>query len=165
MKKYNTLMDDIDFNISLGPVVGYWNWIHKIPNFRITDGIGKNYEKRLKEEFEKIEVLKKFGKDKIFFEDIIIDPNNNRVFHCISKIKGKKIDIPIRIPVRYPKQPPIADFSIGYWAFPSGNGIRSACLGKIYDKWDKTGRMGIAHFVGMLGSYIALALHSVKTPR
>ena len=167
VNKFN-YMDDSDdlFNIdiSLGEVVGYWNWIHKIPPFIITDGVGKNWDKRLKEELEKLEILKKFGKEKIFFEDIVLDPKNKRVFHCLSNIKGKKIDIPIRIPVRYPRQPPIADFSVRHWAFPSGNGIRSACLGKIYDKWDGN-KMGVAHFIGMLGSYIALTLHSVKTPR
>ena len=158
-------MDDFDLNISLGPVVGYWNWIHKIPSFIITDGIGRNWKKRLKEELEKIDILKNFGKEKIFFDNIILDKDNNRVFHCLSTIKDKKVDIPIRIPTRYPKQAPVADFSVGNWAFPSGNSIRSACLGKIYEKWDKSGRMGIAHFVGMLGSYIALSLYSTRTPK
>jgi len=158
-------MDDFDINISVGPVVGYWNWIHKIPLFKVTDGFKGNWEKRLEEEFEKIKILKKFGKDKIFFEDIYQDKTNKRVFHCVSTIKGKKIDIPIRLPVRYPKDPPLADFAVKHWAIPSGSGIRSACLGEIYRKWDKTGRMGIAHFIGMLGSYIALSLHSEKIPK
>ena len=158
-------MDDFDIKITLGSIKGYWNWIHKIPNFIMTDGVGRNWAKRLEEELQKIEILKKFGKEKIFFEDIYIDPNNNRIFHCVSKISKTAIDIPIRIPVRYPQQPPVADFSIGHWAFPSGNGFRSACLGRIYDKWDTSGRMGVAHFIGMLGSYIALALHSERTPR
>ncbi|MHA1229627.1 MAG: hypothetical protein ACTSRP_02390 [Candidatus Helarchaeota archaeon] len=158
-------MDDLDFNITLGEVKGYWNWKHNIPLFRFTEGRGENWKRRLKEELEKLEILKKYGKEKIFFEDIILDERNDRIFHCLSNIKGKKIDIVIRLPVRYPKDPPLADFSVGPWAFPSEAGIRSACLGQIYSKWDRTGRMGVAHFVGMLGSYIALALHSISTPR
>ncbi|MHA1271527.1 MAG: hypothetical protein ACTSPY_17170 [Candidatus Helarchaeota archaeon] len=153
-------MDDFDFDleISLGPVSGYWNWLHRIPPFKNRNGL-KDWDERLKEELEKIEILKKFGKEKIFFEDIILDQKNKRVFHCLSNIKGRKIDIPIRIPVRYPKEPPVADFAVGPYSFPSGT-VRSACLGKIYSKWAKDGSMGIAHFVGMLGSYISLTLFS-----
>ncbi|MBD3230721.1 MAG: hypothetical protein GF329_21260 [Candidatus Lokiarchaeota archaeon] len=166
-------MDDLDDNsflnieIKKGKVVGYLDWIRKVPpfKFKFKGNFLKNWKTRLKEELEKIEILEKFGKDKIFFEKIVLDKKNNRVFHCLSNIKGKKIDIPIRIPIRYPNQPPVADFAVGRWAFPSGKGIRSACLGKIYEKWDSSGSMGVAHFIGMLGSYLALALHSTKTPR
>jgi hypothetical protein len=136
---------------------------NEIPLFKtIASPTSKEWDTRLKEELEKIEYLKINCHEQIMFKEIRLDPANSRIFHCKSEFireeKAQKVFFDIRLPLRYPYEPPIADdFGFGHFIQPAGE-HRNACLGKIKERWDGNGYMGIAHFLLMLSYYTALAL-------
>ncbi|MHA1266197.1 MAG: hypothetical protein ACTSRS_13270 [Candidatus Helarchaeota archaeon] len=160
-------MDD-SFNIKFvrGPIVGSWDFIMEIPLFLNIARVGKKgWKVRLKEEWEKLEYLKKLQKSQFFFSKIEQDPKNARIFHVEggsnSQAKAKFI---IRLPLRYPFVPPIAEeYYIGQYSYYSyADRGRVACLDKINNRWNKEGRHGIAHFLAMLGYYTAMAQYNVN---
>jgi ubiquinone/menaquinone biosynthesis C-methylase UbiE len=118
--------------------------------------------KKSEQQEEKIEYLKINCHEQIMFKEIRLDPANSRIFHCKSEFtfeeKAQKVFFDIRLPLRYPYEPPIADdFGFGHFIQPSGE-HKNACLGQIKERWDGNGYMGIAHFLLMLSYYTALAL-------
>ncbi|MFX1298725.1 MAG: hypothetical protein ACFFD2_28180, partial [Promethearchaeota archaeon] len=95
-------------------------------------------------------------------KEIEIDPKNNRIFNCRSEVLIdnilQQVFFQIRLPLRYPYEAPIADnFGFKHYIQPAGD-HRNACLGKIKERWNKDGSMGIAHFLLILSYYTALAL-------
>ncbi|MFX1298755.1 MAG: hypothetical protein ACFFD2_28335 [Promethearchaeota archaeon] len=160
-------MDD-SFNIKFtrGPVVGTWDFIMAIPLFLNIARVGKKgWDKRLKEELEKIEYLKKLKKEHYPFSKIYQDPENSRIFHVEgTSDQGELIKFKLRLPLRYPLVPPYAEeYYHGKYSFYSySDHGRVACLDKINNRWNKEGRHGIAHFLAMLGYYTAMAQHNVN---
>ncbi|NVM54588.1 MAG: hypothetical protein HWN66_12865, partial [Candidatus Helarchaeota archaeon] len=145
------------FNIKFtrGPILGTWDFIMEVPLFLNVERVGKKgWDKRLKEELEKLEYLKKIKKEHLFFTKIEQDPKNPRIFHVegISET-NKKNKFVIRLPMRYPFVPPYAEeYYHGKYSFYSySDHGRVACLDKINNRWNKEGRHGIAHFLAMLG--------------
>ncbi|MHA1267623.1 MAG: hypothetical protein ACTSRS_20470 [Candidatus Helarchaeota archaeon] len=142
----------------------------EIPPFKtIASPTSKDWPARLKEEKEKLEYLRFNCHDQIIFKDIQQDPNNSRIFHCksefILKNEVTRVFFQIRLPLRYPYQPPIADnFGFLHYIQPAGD-HRNACLGQIKERWKKNGSMGIAHFLLMLSYYTALALFTSNLPK
>ncbi|NVM30441.1 MAG: hypothetical protein HWN65_16480 [Candidatus Helarchaeota archaeon] len=159
---------DEPFNIKFtrGPILGTWDFIMEVPLFLTVARVGKKgWKERLKEELEKIEYLKKLKKENVFFTEIEQDKENPRIFYVkwLSE-DGKKNKFLIRLPMRYPFVPPIAEeYYYGKYSFYSyADSGRVACLDKINNRWNKEGRHGIAHFLAMLGYYTALARYSVN---
>ncbi|MHA1652230.1 MAG: hypothetical protein ACTSYB_18765 [Candidatus Helarchaeota archaeon] len=135
----------------------------EIPLFKtVASPTSPNWKIRLKEELEKLEYLRIYCHNQIIFKKIQVDPKNSRIFHCRSEFtfnnKIHQIYFQIRLPLRYPYETPIADnYGFRHFIQPAGD-HRNACLGKIKERWNKDGRMGIAHFLVMLSYYTALAL-------
>ncbi len=135
----------------------------EIPIFKsIASPTSPNWNSRFKEELEKLEYLRIYCHDQIIFKEITPDPKNSRIFQCRSEFlldnQIQQVYFQIRLPLRYPYEPPIADnFGFRHFIQPAGE-HRNACLGKIKERWQKDGTMGIAHFLLMLSYYTALAL-------
>jgi ubiquitin-protein ligase len=161
-------MEDDSFNIKFvrGDIQGIWDFIMEIPLFLNIARVGKKgWDKRLKEELEKIEYLKKLKGEQNQFSNIYQDPDNPRIFHVEgASDKAGSIKFKLRLPMRYPFVPPYAEeFYHGKYSFYSySDHGRVACLDKINNRWNKEGRHGIAHFLAMLGYYTALARHNVN---
>lgn len=157
-------MDEF-FNLKFvrGPIVGQWDYIMEVPLFLNVARVGKKgWDKRLEEELEKLEYLKKLKKDQIFFTNIDQDPKNPRMFHVEgSSDTNEKVKFTVRLPLQYPFVPPYAEeYYIGKYSFYSHDS-RVACLDKINNRWNPEGRHGIAHFLAMLGYYTAMARYNV----
>lgn len=139
----------------------------EIPLFKmVTSPTSRDWAVRLKEELEKLEYLRINCPDQIIFKEIRVNPANSRIFHVKSEFlfedKIQQNFFEIRLPIRYPYEPPIADnFGFLHYIQPAGD-HRNACLGKIKERWNKEGYMGIAHFLLMLSYYTALALFTKK---
>jgi hypothetical protein len=135
----------------------------ELPLFKtVASPTADQWSARLKEEREKLEYLKIHCHDQIIFKEVEMDPKNSRIFNCRSEfiLNNQIIQVffQIRLPLRYPYECPIAE-NFGFKAFiqPAGD-YRNACLGKIKERWNTEGRMGVAHFLLMLSYYTALAL-------
>ena len=143
--------------------------VREIPHFRtIAQVNSENWDLRMKEEMEIIEYLWFYCHDLIIFKDIGPIAGNPRVFSCraVVRLEGgeQQIDFKIRLPLHYPYDVPIAEgFSFGNY-FQPADPYKNACLGALKDRWDKTGTMGIAHFLLLLSYYTALALFTTKLP-
>jgi len=139
----------------------------EIPLFKtVASPTSKDWGIRLKEELEKLEYLRINCSDRIIFKEIRLNPANSRIFHLRSEFpfedKIQKNSFEVRLPLRYPYEPPIADnFGFLHYIQPAGD-RRNACLGKIRERWNKDGYMGVAHFLLMLSYYTALALFTRK---
>jgi ubiquitin-protein ligase len=158
--------DSFDIKFTRGSVIGHWDFIKEIPLFLNIAQIGKRgWDKRLKEEFEKLEYVKKLKKDNILFTKVEQDPKNPRIFYVEGNSEmNEQIKFILRLPMRYPFVPPYAEeYYYGKYAFYSySDHGKVACLDKINNRWDSEGRHGIAHFLAMLGYYTALARHNVN---
>lgn len=141
----------------------------EIPTFKtIATPSSEEWDARLKEEKEKLEYLKINSHEQIIFKDVQQDPKNSRIFHCRSEFvlgeETTRVFFQVRLPLRYPYQPPIADnFGFLHYIQPAGD-HRNACLGQIKERWKKDGSMGIAHYLLMLSYYTALALFTNNLP-
>ncbi|MHA1277962.1 MAG: hypothetical protein ACTSQI_11860 [Candidatus Helarchaeota archaeon] len=161
-------MSDDTFNIKFvrGDIKGVWDFIMEIPLFLTVARVGKkSWDKRLKEELEKIEYLKKLKKDQNQFSNIYQDTDNPRIFHVEEAPNQENpLKFKLRLPMRYPFVPPYAEeYYHGKYSFYSySDHGKVACLDKINNRWNKEGRHGIAHFLAMLGYYTALAKHNVN---
>ncbi|MFX1294750.1 MAG: hypothetical protein ACFFD2_07845 [Promethearchaeota archaeon] len=160
-------MDDFfDIKFTRGRVVGVWDYIMEIPLFLNIARVGKKgWNKRLQEEIEKIEYLKKLKKENYPFSKVYQDPENLRIFHVEGNSEqNKEIKFKLRLPMRYPFVPPYAEeYYHGKYSFYSySDHGKVACLDKINNRWNKEGRHGIAHFLAMLGYYTAVARHNVN---
>jgi ubiquitin-protein ligase len=139
----------------------------EIPLFKIiASPTSKDWGARLKEELEKLEYLRINCPDQIIFKDIRLNPMNSRIFNIKSEFlfeeKIQRNSFEIRLPLRYPYEPPIADnFGWLHYIQPAGD-HRNACLGKIRERWNNSGYMGVAHFLLLLSYYTALALFTRK---
>ena len=158
--------DSFDIEFVRGKIVAHWDWTFEIPLFKIVERVGKSgWNKRLEEELEKIEFLKKLMKKNIYFDKIEQDPKNPRIFYVEGKSElNEKIKFILRLPIQYPFVPPLAEeyYYQGYSYSADPKYGRVACLDKINNRWNKEGRHGIAHFLAMLGYYTALARHNVN---
>ena len=139
----------------------------EIPLFKlVASPTSKDWKARLKEEQEKLEYLRINCPDQIIFKEIRLNPMNSRIFQVKSEFlfedKIQKNFFEIRLPLRYPYEPPVADnFGFLHYIQPAGD-HRNACLGKIRERWNKDGYMGVAHFLLMLSYYTAMALFTRK---
>lgn len=158
--------DSFNIKFTKGEIVGQWDWTFEIPLFKTIARIGKSgWDKRLKEEIEKIEYLKKLKKENIFFTKIEQDLKNPRIFYVEgTSEQNENINFLIRLPIQYPFVPPYAEeFYYGKYSFYSyADSGKVACLNQINNRWNKEGRHGIAHFLAMLGYYTALARYNVN---
>ena len=155
--------DSFKIKFTQGEIVGQWDWTFEIPLFKNVARIGKaGWDKRLQEEIEKIEYLKKMKKENIFFTSIAQDPQNPRIFHVEGTLEqNENMKFIIRLPIQYPFTPPSAEeFYYGKYSYGSEHG-KVACLNQINNRWNKDERHGIAHFLAMLGYYTALARFNV----
>ncbi|MHA1300280.1 MAG: hypothetical protein ACTSO9_12735 [Candidatus Helarchaeota archaeon] len=151
----------------LGSSIGYWDFVRDIPLFKTVERVNtKNWNKRLKEEFEKLNYLKTIGKQNIIFDKIEQNPSNPKMFDCKGHFpSGRTISFSIRLPVRYPNSIPIAEnFYIRDW-YVGLDKFKAACFGKMKERWRQDGRYGIAHFLTMLAYYTAMAAFSINTPK
>ena len=157
---------EIEF-FEVGASLGYWDFIREVPLFKIVDRpSGKNWNSRLKEEYEKLNYLKFLSQQNIIFDKVEQDPHNEKIFNCEGHFpSGKEITFNIRLPVRYPKSIPIAEkFFIRDW-YVGMESFKAACFGKMKEKWRTDGRMGLAHFLVLLSYYTAIAAFSIATPK
>ena len=160
-------MDDpFDIKFTRGDIIGTWDFVLEIPLFLNIARVGKKgWDKRLEEELEKIEYLKRLKKDHYPFSNIYQDTENPRIFHVEGTTDQEEvIKFKLRLPMRYPMVPPYAEeYYHGKYSFYSYTDHgRVACLDKINNRWNKEGRHGIAHFLAMLGYYTAMARHNVN---
>jgi ubiquitin-protein ligase len=155
--------DSFDIKFTRGPVVGVWDFVMEIPLFLNIVQVGKRgWEKRLAEEFEKLEYLKKNTKN-ITFTKIEQDSKNNRIFYVEgTSEQNEQLQFRLRLPMNYPYVPPYAEeYYLGQYSFYSYTDHgKVACLNKINDRW--TPRHGLAHFLAMLGYYTAIARYNVN---
>ncbi|MDD1779090.1 MAG: hypothetical protein LUQ65_13065 [Candidatus Helarchaeota archaeon] len=156
--------DSFKLKFTQGEIVGQWDWTFEIPLFKNVARIGKSgWDKRLQEEIEKIEYLKKMKKENIVFTDIAQDPKNPRIFNVEGSLEqNENMKFIIRLPIQYPFAPPYAEeFYYGKYSYYISEHGKVACLNQINNRWNKEGRHGIAHFLAMLGYYTALARYNV----
>jgi ubiquitin-protein ligase len=156
--------DSFKIKFTQGEIVGQWDWTFEIPLFKTVARIGKaGWDKRLQEEIEKIEYLKKMKKENIFFTNVEKDPQNARIFNAEGTFEqDEKVKFIIRLSIQYPFAPPTAEeFYYGKYSYYISEHGKVACLNQINNRWNKEGRHGIAHFLAMLGYYTALARYNV----
>ena len=158
---------------------------YDIQEFSVVEGpTGKNWVKRVLLEIRELDKLvelhKKQKKGTFIIKEAKFDINNDRVVKVKCTLKmGKKdqdVEFLIRLHRNYPREPPKAsDFSIPSllntkrfvssgkgWDESHLQGFRNACMGKVDNKWDKTGKMGVAHYLKMVGVYISVKEYKVK---
>lgn len=156
--------DSFKLKFTQGEIVGQWDWTFEIPLFKNVARIGKaGWDKRLQEEIEKIEYLKKLKKENILFTNVTQDPQNPRIFNVEGTLEqNETMKFIIRLPIQYPFVPPYAEeFYYGKYSYYISDHGKVACLNQINNRWNKEGRHGIAHFLAMLGYYTALARYNV----
>ncbi|MHA1271528.1 MAG: hypothetical protein ACTSPY_17175 [Candidatus Helarchaeota archaeon] len=111
-----------------------------------------NWLDRLQEEYNKLNYLYRLREDYSRFS-IYKQADSDRIFKC--SFQGVVFDI--RLSLQYPFIMPIADgFYFGHWFSPAGS-HKNACFGIIKNRWRTDGRMGIAHFIQLLGYYTSIA--------
>ncbi|MHA1229626.1 MAG: hypothetical protein ACTSRP_02395 [Candidatus Helarchaeota archaeon] len=111
-----------------------------------------NWLDRLQEEYDKLNYLYRL-RDTYSTFSIYKQANSNRIFKC--SFQGIVFDL--RLSLQYPFVMPIADgFYFGRWFNPAGD-HKNACLGILKNRWRPDGRMGIAHFIQLLGYYTSIA--------
>jgi hypothetical protein len=135
----------------------------ELPLFKtIASPTSKNWNARLTEELEKLQYLRTYCHEQIIFKEIELDHKNPRIFNCRGEFlidtQVQQVFFQIRLPMRYPHEMPIADnYGFLHYIQPAGE-HRNACLGKIKERWNEDGSMGVAHFLLMLSYYTAMAL-------
>lgn len=89
------------------------------------------------------------------FRNLRPDPNNPRIFYCEHYLKGRPIRFKIKLPPKYPEQPPRTE-GLGHVAYGDKRLGNEPCLGEILGAWERNWRRwGIAHFLALVMAYYA----------
>ena len=125
----------------------------EIPLFNIVaKPTSPNWLDRLQEEYNKLNYLYKLREEFSSFS-IYKQANSDRIFKC--SFHGVVFDL--RLSLHYPFVMPVADgYYFGKWFSPAGE-HKNACFGILKNRWRSDGRMGIAHFIQLLGYYTSIA--------
>lgn len=141
------------------------NVLEEVPLFKTVANPGSPmWSNRVEEEFSifkewrKICILNNWP---LLFRGLDSVPNNPRIFYCFyCPEDSAPVRLSLRLLHKYPKEPPIADrFGIGEFSEPE---TRNPCLGELKRRWRSNGRMGIAHYLVILGFYLTAVKHSVS---
>ncbi|MFX0134209.1 MAG: ADP-ribosylation factor-like protein [Candidatus Hodarchaeota archaeon] len=143
----------------------------------------EDWTKRFLEEKEKLKELQDYfwENNNLSLIKAQFDIVNPRQVHCTMKFKPTRsrssifIDFLIRLPLKYPLIPPKAsdfsnyDFIRDHHDYrrwddddPTFKDFQFACLGKLEERWEKDGSMGLAHYIQMLFYYAAFDHFAIR---